>query len=132
MMKSTLLSRNPVEYQSGSWQDSATFPGVRFRVVKMSVLRRVELTRLARDLWDEFEFHNAGSTTRDSIQAAMISAELDRVYLGWGLEAIEGLFIDGEPATVELAIAKGPEPLCREVVDAIKASCGLTEEERKN
>jgi hypothetical protein len=50
----------------------------------------------------------------------------------WGLRKIEGLTVDGEPATVESAIARGPESLCREMVAAIKAECGLTAEEAKN
>jgi hypothetical protein len=45
---------------------------------------------------------------------------------------ISGLTIDGEPADAANAIARGPEPLCREIVNEVRRECGLTEEERKN
>jgi hypothetical protein len=61
-----------------------------------------------------------------------LSHEIDRTYLEWGLVDVSGLEIDGETATPELVLLKGPEELCREAVDAIKAECHLTEDERKN
>jgi hypothetical protein len=54
------------------------------------------------------------------------------MYLHWGLLSIEGLTIDGEPATAERLLEKGPEDLAREVVSAIKGQCALSEPERKN
>ena len=54
------------------------------------------------------------------------------MYLQWGLLSIEGLIIDGEPATATRLLEKGPEDLTREVVCAIKEQCGLSEPERKN
>ena len=38
------------------------------------------------------------------------------MYLQWGLVSIEGLMIDGEPATAARLLEKGPEDLAREVV----------------
>jgi hypothetical protein len=42
------------------------------------------------------------------------------------------LMIDGEAATAAQLLEKGPEALAREVVNAIKEQCGLSEAERKN
>jgi hypothetical protein len=50
----------------------------------------------------------------------------------WGLAELEGLSIDGQAATVELLIDKGPEELVDEIVSALQAEIGLSEEERKN
>jgi len=54
------------------------------------------------------------------------------VYLEWGLEEIEGLTIDGEQATPQALIEKGPMDLAREILGRIKRECGLSEGERKN
>jgi hypothetical protein len=54
------------------------------------------------------------------------------MYVHWGLASIEGLIIDGEPATAAKLLEKGPEDVAREVVSAIKEQCGLNEAERKN
>jgi hypothetical protein len=57
---------------------------------------------------------------------------VERLYLLWGLVRIEGLTVDGEPATPESLAAAGPEALCREIAAKVKAETGLTEAERKN
>jgi len=45
---------------------------------------------------------------------------------------IEGLDIDGAPASVDSLLASGPEPLVLEILRRIKADAGLDESERKN
>jgi len=68
----------------------------------------------------------------EKLEAAVLAAEIDRVYLGWGLEEIAGLTIDDEPATPESLIDKGPMDLAREILSRVKRECGLSEDERKN
>jgi hypothetical protein len=85
-----------------------------------------------RELGRKIEFHQAGDGIQDKIDAALSSGEVDRLYLEWGLIAVEGLTIDGEAASTASAIERGPEALCREIVHEIRRECGLTEEERKN
>ena len=63
---------------------------------------------------------------------ALLTSEIDRLYVMWGLKDVRGLELDGEPASPESLAASGPEELFREAVDAVKAECGLTEAERKN
>jgi hypothetical protein len=48
------------------------------------------------------------------------------------LAQIDGLEIDGQPATVDLLIEKGPEQLVAEIAVQIRHECGLTDDERKN
>jgi len=98
----------------------------------MSFGRRVELTRLVRELGGRMEFREAGSELTDKLEARLLSAEIDRLYLEWGMVAVSGLELDGAPAYPSALIASGPEDLCSEILSAIKTECGLSDEERKN
>jgi hypothetical protein len=121
-----------MEYSSETRVESKTLAGVWFTIARMSFGRRVELTRRIWELAGTVEHLEAGSAAREKLEGAIMAREIDCIYLMWGLRKIEGLTVDGEPATVESAIARGPESLCREMVAAIKAECGLTAEEAKN
>jgi len=98
----------------------------------MSFGRRTELLRRIRELTKKMEFLDAGQDLGDRAEAALLGREADRTYLEWGLVEVEGLEIDGQPAVPESLIANGPEDLCREILRAIQAECGLSAEERKN
>lgn len=137
MTSSTLHSdktglSNRGSHESYVWFDSETRAGVRFRIARMSVGRRIELARRIREVGRRLEFLEGGSDVRDKLDAAVLKGEIDRAYLEWGLEAIEGLKIDGEEATPELAIEKGPADLAAEILAKIRGECGLSETERKN
>lgn len=93
--------------------------------------RKIELARKIREIGRRTEFLEAGGP-QEKLDAMVLSAEIDRAYLEWGLEAIEGLTIDGEPATPQLLIEKGPADLAGEILERIKAECGLSQDERKN
>jgi hypothetical protein len=120
------------EYESTVAIESSSVPGVNFAVNRISFGRRMELCRRIREIGQKLEFLDAGENFREKVEANLLSHEIDQIYLEWGLVRIDGLTIDGEAATVELVIAKGPEGLTKEIVDAVKAQCGLTEEQRKN
>jgi hypothetical protein len=111
---------------------SQSIEGVKFTIARMSFGRRLELARRIRDVSHRLEFVQAGNTPQDTIDAALINGEVDRICLAWGLIAVEGLEIDGRPAEVTALIEKGPEELTREILTAIKRECGLNDEERKN
>lgn len=98
----------------------------------MSFGRRLELGRRVRELSQKIEFLEAGTEFRDRVEGSILGAEVDRMYLEWGLLSVKGLRIDGEPATPQSLIERGPEPLAREIVAAIRSECHLSEEERKN
>lgn len=119
-------------HESSVWCKSQTYAGVRYRVARITVTRRIELAKRIREAGRKLEFLEAGSDPRDKLDAAVLASEIDRVYLEWGLEAVEGLEIDGEAATPALLIEKGPMVLAREVLQSVKRECGITEDERKN
>jgi hypothetical protein len=121
-----------MNYESERVVASASVAGATFRIARMSFGRRIELTRRIWELTKKIEFLDAGEDPREKLEAAVLRGEIDKVYLSWGLAGIEGLTIDGEAAGVERLVEAGPEELCREIVAAIKAECGLNEDERKN
>jgi hypothetical protein len=125
-------SAETAEYTSALWFDSAVHAGVRFRIARMSVGRRIELARRLRELGRKLEFLAAGQEVGEKLEAAVLEAEIERTYLEWGLEAVEGLRIDGEAATPAKLIEAGPADLAAEILARIQAECGLSEAERKN
>ena len=112
--------------------DSLAAPGVAFTVARMSFGRRMELMRAVRDLARRMEFLEAGTDPGERMDAALLQAEIDRLYLSWGLLEVSGLELDGAPATPDLLVELGPEPIVREALAAVRAEIGLSEPERKN
>jgi hypothetical protein len=106
-------------------------PEVHFAIRRISLAHRLELTKQLRELTLRYEFLNAGETS-DQLEAAMSDLLVRKLYIEWGLAEIQGLVIDGEPATADLLIQKGPEPLAAEIVLAIRQEIELSEDERKN
>ncbi len=107
-------------------------PGVEFVVALMSFGRRIELMRQVRDLAARLEYFEAGQDAKNGMEASLLGAEIDRLYVRWGIDEIRGLEIDGVPASVESFVESGPEELVFEALTAVKAECGLSEIERKN
>lgn len=131
-MKLLLRSLKPTGYLSTLNYQSKTIPGVAFTIRRMSLGRRIELAEAIRDMALELEFQQAGVSPKERVDAAVLAARIERVYLRWGLTAIRGLRIDGGPATAESLFSDGPENLLREIVEQIKRECGLTDDDRKN
>ena len=121
-----------VKYSSSEWVDSASVPGVRYEVARVSLTRRAEITRLVRSLLSELECRSAGAALTDKLAAAEVACHVDRTYIEWGLLRVRGLRIDGRPCDVELLVKAGPEQLCREIARRIRLECYLNSEERKN
>jgi hypothetical protein len=78
------------------------------------------------------EFLEAGKDPGDRMDAAMLQAEIDRLFLAWGLRTVSGLMLDGVEASPESLAESGPEDLFREALASVRAETGLTEEQRKN
>ena len=121
-----------MRYESSSQIESKIRPGVTFVIAKMSFGRRMELVRRIREMALRCEFLQSGKSTEEKLEAALLSAQIDQLYVSWGLRELTGLEVDGQPATPEVLASAGPEDLFREAVAAIKAECGLSEAERKN
>jgi hypothetical protein len=111
---------------------SAAHPEVVFVVARMSFGRRLELMRRVRDLALRAEFFEAGCDEKNRMEASLLGAEIDRLYIEWGLEEIRGLELDGLAATPRALVERGPEVLFREALEAVRHECGLSEQERKN
>lgn len=121
-----------VSYESVVAIESKAMPGVVFVVHRISFGRRMELSRRVREISRRAEFLEAGSQFQEKVEAGILAQEVDAMYLAWGLVSIAGLTIDGESATGERLLERGPDELTREIVSAIKAQCGLSDAERKN
>ena len=121
-----------MKYESVVVVESKAGAGVEVVVRRMSFARRVELMKRIRELARRAEFLNAGEDGTEKMDAALLGAEIDRLYVIWGVEEVRGLEIDGAPATGESLAAAGPEGVFREALEAVKAECGLSEGERKN
>jgi hypothetical protein len=98
----------------------------------VSLGRRIDLARRIRELGRKIEFLEAGGGPGEQIEATLLKGEIERVYLEWGLDEVEGLEIDGEPATPESLLERGPIELAEEILARIKGECGLSQAERKN
>jgi hypothetical protein len=131
-MKSMSRSVEAIGWRSSVWVDSRQLPGVRYRLARISLVRRLEITARVRGLAAELEFSQAGQGLDDRLRARALECAIDRIYVEWGLLAVEGLTIDGEAPTPALLLERGPEALSREIADAIRRDCFLSGEERKN
>jgi hypothetical protein len=121
-----------VTYESSVVVESSARQGVRLRICRMSFGRRVELMRRVRELSRRVEFLEAGEDAGGRMDAGLLRAEIDRMFVLWGLDSITGLEVDGETATPETLVERGPEELFREALAAVHRQTGLSEEERKN
>jgi hypothetical protein len=106
--------------------------GVKFTITKVSFGRRVDLMRRVRELARRLEFLEAGQEPGERMDAAILRAEIDRLYVAWGVQAVSGLALDGAIATPEALTESGPEELFQEALAAVRAETGLTGEQRKN
>ena len=131
MTKFTLPSHRQAEYSSVVWQNSNTYKGVRYAVRKISLAQRIEMAERIQALSSKYEFLKAGDAL-EKAEAHLADLLVRKLYLEWGLAVLEGLIIDGEKASVDLLIEKGPEPLCDEIISSIRAELELSDEERKN
>ena len=132
MTKLLSLSPKATAYSSFVRFESESIEGVLVTIRRMSLGRRMELARELRPLGGRLEYEDAGRGVSDKIEAALTAAEIDAIYLRWGLVSVDGLTLDGEYPSQDEVIAKAPDDFVREVLDRIKAECGLSEEERKN
>jgi hypothetical protein len=119
-------------YESVATVESRVAPGVAFAVARMSFGRRVELMRRVREMARRVEFLEAGKEPGDRMDAALLQAEIDRLFLAWGLKGVSGLQVDGAEASPESLLEAGPEELFREALAAVREETGLAEEQRKN
>jgi hypothetical protein len=119
-------------YESTVTVFSQCAPDVSYSIYRMSFGRRLELMRQVRETAARLDFLRAGANEADQMEARILAAEIEQLYVRWGVREVCGLEIDGEPATPETLASSGPEDLFAEAVQAVARECGLDEEERKN
>lgn len=125
--------------------ESATYPGVKFTVRILNDIQRARrdaklLDVRARinelqDRWAVAKDKGDGAIELLKIndEAALLSqSQLKPAYIRAGLVSVEGIEIDGVPATVETLIESGPVELVNEIYDACVKASGLGAEETKN
>ena len=126
------LHKGETRLESTRIVESRVAPGVRYTIAAMSFARRVELMTRVREIARRMEFLAAGEDAGQKMDAGLLRAAIDRVYVEWGLKAVAGLVLDGREADPALLVESGPEELFREALAAVRAETGLSEEERKN
>ncbi len=130
-MKSLSHLPDGENYESVTWRESRSMPGVRFATRRVSLGQRIELNRRIRELMLRHEFLQAGEA-EDKLEASYGELLVRKLYLEWGLAEISGLTIDGGPAATQELIERGPELLTDEISEAVQRELTLSEEERKN
>src|ERR1017187_3657879 len=103
-------------YASEAAVESQVVAGVTLLIARMSFGRRVELMRRVRELARRTEFLAASGDAVDKMDAGLLQAEIERLYVMWGVKAVSGLAIDGAMAGPELLAEAGPEELFREAL----------------
>ena len=131
MTKSTSHLPEANTYVSVVWHDSTACEGVRYAVRRISLAQRIELTRRVRELTLRNEYLRGG-TTPDQLESTLGELLARRLYVEWGLAEIEGLTIDGNAASSESLIEKGPEQLTQEIANSILSELTISEQETKN
>lgn len=122
----------PGLYESSVWIESRACRGVRFRVLRMSLLRRHRLMQELIVLVAKQQFHAAKDDPENEMAAAELRRRIDQRVIRSALIEVEGLSINGRPATVESLLEEGSEELANEIAEAITSESFLSEEERKN
>jgi hypothetical protein len=118
-------------FESETMVHAATHPGVTFRIARVTFARRLDLMRRVRELARRAEFLSAGQDPANKMDAALLQAEIEQLYVAWGVKAVEGLRVNGIAASPELLV-EGPEAVFREALAAVRKELGLSEDERKN
>ena len=127
----SLLLRRNADHRSLRWHDSKTNQGVRYAVRQASLAQRIELNHRVREVFLKHEFLQSGPL-KDRLEASLSDLNARKIYLEWGLSELEGLSIDGQKASTDLLIEKGPESLSNEIVRTIRSEISLSEDEIKN
>ncbi|MCC6389519.1 MAG: hypothetical protein IT167_02865 [Bryobacterales bacterium] len=121
-----------MHYSSTIQYESRMIPGVTFTLWRLSFGKRLELLRRVHSLAGKQEFCTASQTVESQYEAAILEKAMQQIYLECTLVQVEGLLIDGEPASTDILLQRGPENLVGEIIGTIHRHMGLSAEEQKN
>lgn len=135
------------EYTSTRRVNSVEFPGVSFVLRKMTEERRISLRqkqaegldKIAKIAREMAAIQREPEEVRDRQKLAELSdqwdfiqrEEISPITLKWGLASMEGLSVDGRPATID-NYREWPSALFDEVLNMIAIEIGLNGAEEKN
>lgn len=137
-----------MNFASKTQHNSEATPGVSYTLKKLSHGRRVRIDLAlcdhrarVRELAKEFAAIPEADTSEDARLARLkldqktrlvIEEHFKPAYLREALASIEGLEIDGEPATLETLFSDGPAELVEEIYQAIQRGINLSVDDAKN
>ncbi|MBV6430872.1 MAG: hypothetical protein IANPNBLG_00992 [Bryobacteraceae bacterium] len=119
-------------YSSTLQHESRSIPGVTFTLERLSFGKRLELLRRVHALAGKLEFCAASETVASQFEAAILEKSIQQIYLECCLVQVQGLLIDGEAASVDILLQRGPGSLVEEIATTIQGQMTLSAEERKN
>ena len=109
-----------MHYRSAVTIASRSAPGVELQIRKASFARRLEIMRRIRDLSEQMDRLRAAGGARATMDAILIGAAVDRIYVSCGVAEVTGLELDGRPATPAALAEGGPEALFQEALRAVR------------
>ena len=131
-------------FSSKETHDSQACAGVRFTVRILNEIQRarrdaklLETRARINELRDQWAAAKDKGTSLDMIkiddEASLLSQSVVvPAFIRAGMISVDGLEIDGAPATVEALIESGPANLVSEIYEACVRASGLNQEESKN
>jgi hypothetical protein len=134
-----------MNYCSKTTHESTLYPGVVYTIRKMTERRRVQremtIAPLRMRVNESTAAIKAALNDPDSAGAAdqlnrefglLLHTEWYPAWIRWGVSALDNFEIDGEKASIEMAIESGPTELLEEMFLAILGEAGLKPVEEKN
>jgi hypothetical protein len=148
-----------MKYSSTLTVQSNAFPGVSFKLRKMSEARRSEFRLAIASIQDQIDANSRESARLMALlpkdgdetaidpqlqvqiegllrkQTALISGELNQAYVRWGLKSIDGLEHEDDDQPIvdaDALISVGPPELFVEIAEAIIRASGMSEADLKN
>src|SRR5690242_19711892 len=98
-----------MNYETELTVASKVYHEVTFTISRMSFGRRLDLVKRVRGLAQQLEFFRAGTDAQERVESVLLAAEIEKLYLEWGLIRVNGLDLNGAPASKDEVIACGPE-----------------------
>lgn len=131
MMNSPLLSPSG-QLSNCHTYDSSRYPGVSFSIRRMTLRQRIALIGELSQLYRERDFHAAGHSQLDRLNAQLNALRIDEVFLKWGVLAVRGLVIDDHTISPEDLCERAPEDLTAEILGRIRECISITADQEKN
>jgi hypothetical protein len=98
----------------------------------MTLRQRIKLIGELSQLYRAHDFHTAGSSPLDQLNAQLNALRIDEVVLKWGVIAVHGLVIDGHTVGPDELSERAPEELTAEILSRIRECISISVDQEKN